>query len=75
MVKKYNGIDYSSDWKVVTYEGEVISAPWKTLKDSKGTVIGIARDESRDARPLVGISNYRHVQQAERLFGGVGVRM
>jgi len=75
MVKNYKGIDFSADWKVVTYEGQVIWASWKTLKDSKGNVIGVARDESRDARPLVGLSNYRHVQQAERLFGGVGVRM
>lgn len=75
MVKKYKGIDFSADWKVVTYEGKVISASWKTLKDSKGNVTGIAQDESKSVRPLAGFNNFRHAQQASRLFGGVAVRM
>lgn len=74
MVKKYKGIDFSADWKVVNYEGKAILAPWKFVKDHQGNILGIALDESKANRPLEGFSNYRHAQQATRLFGGVAVR-
>ena len=71
---RYTGIDFSADWKVTTYEGKTILAPWKFLKDNNGNVKAVVRDEDAKIRPLEGFSNFRHVQQAVALFGGVGVR-
>jgi len=73
-MKKYKGIDFSGEWRVVTFEGSTISAPWAFVKDAKGNVTRIVRDEDK-IRPLAGFSNYRHAAQAAHMFGGTPVRM
>ena len=73
-MKKYNGTDFSADWKVVTYEGSVILAPWALVTDSKTKDVFVVRKPDANLRPLVGFSNYRLVAAAARMFGGTAVR-
>lgn len=72
--ERYSGVDFSGTWRVSTYEGKTILAPWSFIKNTKGDVLGIEENLNGFSRPLVGFSNYRIVAQAAKLFGGVAIR-
>ena len=71
-MNRYNGTDFSAEWKVVTYSGKTILAPWKWVKEDDRFVLAFS--DAYPLKPLAGFSNYRWVAQAARHVDGVPVR-
>lgn len=72
--EKYSGVDFSGTWRVSTYAGKTILAPWSFVKNTKGEILGVQENLNGPVRPLIGFSNYRIVAQAAKMFGGVAIR-
>lgn len=70
---KYDGTDFSGEWRVVTFEGKTIPAQWKLVKDEDERLVLVFSDEYA-MKPLVGFRNYRFAAQAARKVDGVPVR-
>jgi len=71
-IEKYQGIDFSAEWKVVTYGGKPVLARWKLETQDGETVL--LSPKNAPLRPIRGISNYRLVAEAAARFGGIPVR-